>query len=81
MTTPRTKAELDAITFHMDKANDSAIRASEYLTAAFDAGPTPSEEEQAIGYFRAVLAVAAAKVADTHTRLLELKLAVGDTAL
>lgn len=81
MTTPRTPAELAAITFHLDNANFAAIAASDYLKAAFDAGPTPTEEQQTIGYFRAALAVAAAKVADTHTRLLEVKLGIGDTAL
>ncbi len=81
MTTPRTQAELDAITHHVDRANSAADRASDYLNAAYDAGHTPTEEERAIGYYRAALAVAAAKVADTHTRLLELKLGIGDTAL
>lgn len=82
MTTPRTQRQTDSIEFHIREAQKAANMAAAYLADADSVGKGPvAEEERALGYYRATMALAAARVADTHARLLELKLSVGDPAL
>jgi hypothetical protein len=75
--------EQAAIEHHIHEAHKAAQLASTYLAEAGSPreGEVTVEQWLAIRYFTATLATAAAQVADTHTRLLELKLAVGGPAL
>lgn len=82
MSAPKSKNEQDAINYHIGEAHKAAQVASAYLSDAV--GPTESgmtpEQLQQLSYFRTTVVTAATRVADTHTRLLKLRLAIGDTA-
>jgi hypothetical protein len=83
MNMPKSKRELDAIEHHISEAQKAAGIASSYLSDAM--GPQPEgvtpEQWRENTYLCAALATTATRVADSHTRLLELKLAIGDSAL
>lgn len=72
-----------AIDHHIGEAHKAAQLASAYLSDAIgpkEEGMSP-EQWLEISYFRAAIATAASRVADTHARLLELKLEIGGAAL
>lgn len=83
MNMPKSKLEQAAIDHHSSEAHKAAQIASTYLSDAL--GPKPenvtAEEWREHTYSIAALATTATRVADTHTRLLELELAIGDSAM